>query len=311
MNRIKLNKGPIFPAKLKNKISLAHNINYFFLKFTFKGSERIRKTISKLLIPKPKGETIWPTVYGFNFFLNFKNKNIIEQGIYRYGAYEAGIINVIRNYLKPGDTFMDIGSNIGIISLAASQIVGDNGHIYSFEPEPDTFFFFKKNISLNNIKNITAFKHGLGSIKETKNIYYHEEYGNSTFIKLENNKNKPIEKKVFIDTLDNVIKDNNIKRIKMIKIDVEGWEFEVLKGAERLLKSKNAPIISIEYFEGINAEGGLPINFVNYISSINNYKIYKLKKSKEFISDLIEVKNKEDLPHSNENLFCFLPHHLK
>lgn len=151
----------------------------------------------------------------------------------------------------------------------------------------------------------------MGSIKETKSLYYHIEYGNSTLIESENLKYKFIEKKIEIETLDNIISENNIKNIKMIKIDVEGWELEVLKGAEKLLKSKNAPIISIEYFEALELKEGKVVNFVEYIQAINNYKIYKLKKSKNFISDLVAVKDREDLPHENENLFCFLPHHLK
>ncbi len=311
MNRIKLIKRPFFPVKTRNLTSLAHNINYFLLIFTFKGSERLRKLISNILTPKLKKKKIWPTIYSYNCILNLRKKNIIENEIYKYGVYEAGVLNVLKNFLKKGDFFIDVGSNIGIISLAASQFVGENGRVYSFEPEPETFNFFRRNILINNLKNITAFNKGLGSAKEVKKIYYSKDYGNSTLLESEKSKYKFIEKKIEIETLDNIISENNIKNIKMIKIDVEGWELEVLKGAEKLLKSKNAPIISIEYFEALELKEGKVINFVDYIQAINNYKIYKLKKSKNFISDLVAVKDREDLPHENENLFCFLPHHLK
>lgn len=168
MNRIKLAKRPFFPVKIRNLTSLVHNINYFLLIFTFKGSERIRKSISKFIIPKLREKKKWPTIYGFSCFLNLKQKSIIEHEMYRYGVYEAGVLNVLKNFLKKDDIFIDIGSNIGIISLAASQFVGKNGHIYSFEPEPETFNYFKKNIWINNIKNITAIDKGWVQLKKQR-----------------------------------------------------------------------------------------------------------------------------------------------
>lgn len=149
----------------------------------------------------------------------------------------------------------------------------------------------------------------MGSKKENLKIYYHKDFGNATFQKFDIYKS--IEKETTIERLDEVIKSNNITNVKMVKIDVEGWELEVLRGAKNLLKSKNAPIICIEYFSKNIMKNEKPSDIIDIILFLNNYKIYKLIRGKYFISDLIEIKDADDLPKGNDNLFFFLPSHIK
>ena len=63
----------------------------------------------------------------------------------------------LRSLLKPGDVFVDIGSNIGLWALSASKAVGRSRHVFSLEPNPDTYQKLISNISLNNATNISAF----------------------------------------------------------------------------------------------------------------------------------------------------------
>lgn len=308
MNKIILNNGPLFPLKPINRRNLVYNINKILLTHNFKGSEFIRKNLSMMFLPKFEKRILCSTIGGIKLIIHPHTKNIIENEVYYYGIYEAGVINVLKNFLKPGDIFFDIGTNLGIISLTASKFVGDKGKVYSFEPEPTIFSKFKKNISFNNINNIQAFNFGLGSKNEKIPLYYNEEYGNAGLVK--SGFVKCIEREARIEVLDEFVSKKNIDNIKMMKIDVEGWEFEVLKGAEKLLKSKNAPILCIEYFEHLLMQKGNPLDIIDFILSVNNYKIYKFSKGKSFISDLIYVKNKRELPKNNDNLFCFLPKHI-
>ncbi|MFX1569958.1 MAG: FkbM family methyltransferase, partial [Promethearchaeota archaeon] len=308
MNKIILKKD--YSIRFKDKNSLAHQINYFLLLNSFKGSEYFRKLISRIIIPaSPKKTIICPTIYDFSLIAYLRNNNIIEHQVYRFGTYEAGVINVLKNFLVPGDIFIDIGSNIGMISLAASKYVGNKGLVYSFEPEPTIYNHFLRNIKLNSIRNIQTFNYALGSKRENLKIYYHRDFGNATFLKYDIYKST--EKETLIEPLDDVITTKNIKEIKMIKIDVEGWELEVLLGAKNLLKSKNAPILCLELSSTIILRDGKPSDIIDFILSSNNYKMYKLIKGKYFISDLIEINDCKDLPAENDNYFFFLPSHIR
>lgn len=91
----------------------------------------------------------------------------------------------------------------------------------------------------------------------------------------------------------------------MLKIDVEGWELEVFKGSKNLLSGENAPIVCVEYTEEHPTYNGSSIDIYNFILTINRYKIFRLQKSKEVSSKLVQIKSIRDLP-KYDNLFCFL-----
>ena len=134
--------------------------------------------------------------------------------------------NFICSYIKEGNTVVDVGSNIGNISLPCAQNVGISGKVLAFEPQIKIYDYFIKNIKINNLeKIIKPFNLALGDKKD--------------FLKITNNSddttNQIIENGsigVKIDQLDNFIKDD----VHFLKIDVEGYEFEVLKGAKNILK---------------------------------------------------------------------------
>ena len=311
MNRnISINNQSI-PTQCGLGIRLAHKVSHFLLHHSFKGSGIIRKTVVKLFLPTPKGILICPTNYGFDIIVDpVLDKGWEERTIYSYGTYEAGTIFVMENCLRPGDVFIDVGGNIGFMSLAASKFVGNKGHVYSFEPEPETFAILKNNIEINELKNISASNLALGSAKEKATIYsdVDKNKGEASLIKNQSN-NAQKESEISIETLDNFATTNDISNIRMIKIDVQGWELEVLKGANNIFTKPNAPIICIEYSKWHKVQNGELLDIYNYITS-NDYMIFKLEKGKVRPSKLIRITGVGDLPH-HDNLFCFLPTHLE
>jgi len=199
-----------------------------------------------LLAPRPRGSTIIHTYYGFDIFVDPVTDKGLEREIYYYGTYEAGTLYVMRRYLREGDTFIDVGANIGFISLFASQLVGASGAVYSFEPASETFEILKRNVRMNNIDNIRVYNFALGSTRGSLLIYNNLAIsrGSASLIPYQDNSDG---RQVFVQTLDEFVTVNEIFNIKMVKIDVEGWELEVLKGAKHLLGRFDSPIICIEY----------------------------------------------------------------
>ena len=153
------------------------------------------------------------------------------------GLHEFEDMGFLLHFLRKNDLFIDIGANIGSYTVLASAETGAN--VICIEPISSTYEILKNNISINNVKlNTTALNIGLsskeGTLKFTKSLDTVNHVSTST-------DNEFIE--VNVNTLDNItIGLNPI----LIKIDVEGFETEVLNGAKRVLEDKNLKAIIIE-----------------------------------------------------------------
>ncbi|MCK5737651.1 FkbM family methyltransferase, partial [bacterium] len=245
------------------------------------------------------------TIYGFDVLVYPNKDHGLEKELYYRGTYEAGTLHVIQNTLRKGDTFLDIGANIGLMSLLAATMVKKDGAVHSFEPEPDVFSSLSKNTQLNNFTQITINSFGLGAYEEEKTLYLHPEISRgSSSLTNENVTADTRQVTVSIKRLDDYIAANSISTVRMIKIDVEGWEADVLKGAENLLKQPDAPILCVE-----NGEYGNGETIYDHILKLNSYRAFKLRKTKDWISGLVEIQKFSDVP-KNDNLFFFLSDHL-
>lgn len=131
-------------------------------------------------------------------------------------------------FLREGDTVIDAGANIGLLTLRAAKIVGVRGKVISIEPHPETFRWLKKNTLLNRFSNIHFFNIAVGHKQQLVSF---------TDFKIKDI-NKISEKegtlKLPLTTLDTLCSD--VSRCMLLKIDVEGFELPALFGAEELLK---------------------------------------------------------------------------
>lgn len=235
---------------------------------------------------------------------------------YIYSGFEETYIIFTRNYLKRSDIYIDIGSNIGLFSLHAAQIVGESGKVYAFEPTPDTYERLRQNIDLNkfNDKVITN-NLGLSSEKGilTMNITIDGYDAWNTFA---SSTDVPFQKQLLIpvDTLDNYLKSHNINHddIALIKIDVEGWEVAVIKGAIETLNQLNSPALMVEFTEtNLLAAGTNCYELYDIVTSLgyrwytydsnNNCLIPEPKKLHYPYNNLIAIKSIEEAQHRLSN----------
>ncbi len=292
-------------------MNLAHGINLFFRKHPLKGAYRFTKFISKLLLSAPekiKIPQIIHTYSGLNFWIEHLIEPGVEKELYYHGIYEAGTLHVLKSCLQPGDCFMDIGSNVGLMTVVAAQQVGPTGVVYAFEPEPRVSAILTKNIEINALQNVRVNNFALGSVPGNLMLYPQDEISLGSATLTNNAPQAATGINVKVETLDNFLNKNNITKIKMLKIDVEGWELEVLKGARQLLARSVAPILCVEYSR-LSHKDTHTEDIYDFLGSINKYRIFKLKKTKEWISKLVEINNRTGLP-DHDNLFCFLPSQL-
>jgi len=178
----------------------------------------------------------------------------IDLSIYLLGGFELKTYKTYQNLIKPGQTVIDIGANIGAYTLNFAKIVGNNGSVIAFEPTDYAFNKLKCNINLNpNLaKRIRSYKIMLG--KENKSIM--EDYVYSSWpvmdYEIHGVDKHPIHggrlksvRNVEMWKLDSFIKEKNINCVDFIKIDVDGYEADILEGSKNTL-AKFKPIIGFE-----------------------------------------------------------------
>ena len=156
------------------------------------------------------------------------------------------IIPFLEAILKPGQQFIDIGANIGLYAILASQLVGDRGRVLAIEPVPSVFSLLSSNITRNNLRNITLFNGVVTAQSGTCHLNIVEgspEYSSMGSIVHPHAPNKIQELTVLGETLDNLVSENGLDPV-LVKIDVEGAEGLVLSGADFVLRNKRPAILS-------------------------------------------------------------------
>jgi FkbM family methyltransferase len=143
----------------------------------------------------------------------------------------------LKRYLRKGDVVVDVGANIGDLTLAAASVVGAEGKVYSLEAHPRTYGFLCSNVALNHCSNVATFNVALGD-KKSEIFFSDMGRGDDQNHVSENNQGMSL-KMVRLDDL-----SVTEPRIQLLKIDVEGYEKFVLEGASRTLEK-----VACVYFE--------------------------------------------------------------
>jgi FkbM family methyltransferase len=159
---------------------------------------------------------------------------------YAFWKFDDGIFTIL-NQINECYIVIDIGTNIGIVALNMAKKVGKKGFVLGFEPNKLTYARCMENVQLNAFENIKILNNALGNKSETM-FLSEPDINNSGRNFLTTNHNSNI---VNVMTLDEVLQDRLFEKIDFIKIDVEGFEYNVLLGAINSIK-RFKPILFIE-----------------------------------------------------------------
>lgn len=202
-------------------------------------------------------------------------------------SYEVDVaeLRFYLEFVRPGMLVLDVGANIGELTLLFSRLVGNTGRVHSFEPAQATFnalrnsidYSYRTNIKLNNI----ALADSEGS--KILNIYQNDLSGMNTFA------NRPLEQygldievietqDVSTTTIDAYCTKNQIDVIDLLKIDVEGFELQVLLGAETMLSRNLIKCCVFEYGQTTLDMGNNPQMLVRFLRE-HGYKVKNIIRS--------------------------------
>lgn len=199
----------------------------------------------------------------------------IEWTILSTGTYEDEINKLIRISLKPGDVALDIGGNIGLQSIRMSKATGENGKVYAFEPLKHLQEKFIKNIHLNKADNVKLFPFALSNIESEADFSIDKgNWNQGTFSIADNNGGTEIQH-VFIKIADEIPDIKALTKADLIKIDVEGFEYQVLLGLKQTIE-KHKPRIIFEYDSNYWLKHGQNIeDCFSFLSNLN-YTFYQI-----------------------------------
>jgi FkbM family methyltransferase len=162
--------------------------------------------------------------------------------------------NEISKFLKlqKGDTFIDIGANIGRYTIEiAKSYCHDGVHVVSIEPSPLTFMALHENVLINELNNVLLINKAVFNKKEKIPFYQVENL--SDFDSMYRKYGKMV--MVDADTIDGILCDNHIQKADVIKMDVEGAELDALMGSEKTLKKTRTIVVEV-HNQDVNNYGG-------------------------------------------------------
>lgn len=199
----------------------------------------------------------------------------IEYTLLSTGTYEDEINKLIRISLKAGGNALDIGGNIGLQSIRMSQCVGQTGKVFAFEPLAYLQEKFKRNIQLNKAGNISLFPYALSDKEGEADFNINPNSWNQGTFSLNNSAGGSSVQHIIIKVADGIPEIQNLASLDLIKIDVEGFEYQVLRGLVNILK-KHKPRIIFEYDANYWANNGQKISdCYSFLQSLD-YTVYQV-----------------------------------
>jgi FkbM family methyltransferase len=174
-----------------------------------------------------------------------------------YGTWEPEVLRTVTATVKPGMTVMDIGAHIGYYTLLFAKCVGTNGHVVAFEPLPANFELLKRNIRLNELPYVQAISQAVFSRNEEITLTVPDDLPHSGDASVYPGRGTK-QFRVPAITLDTFC-DSAGLRPDILKMDVEGAEYDVLIGARKtIVRYRPALLIELHHFDGNLAAHSVP-----------------------------------------------------
>ena len=226
--------------------TLGHLMAWGSRKYPFeKGQWRLGSLPYRLLPEAAVRSDIRTVDTRHGFALRLDLGQFVDRTIYCTGGWEPLETKVIAAALKPGDTFVDVGANIGFFSLLADRLVGPKGRVHAVEATPSTADLLDDNIALNGAGTIIVHRCAAGERTGTANMVM-DDAGNigSNHLASDGGASDGGNAPIVLRRLDHLLAD---EAIRLIKLDIEGAEAIALRGAGALLDADDAPALLFEF----------------------------------------------------------------
>jgi len=231
----------------------------------------------------------------FNICGDKRDKSVFNNVLSNF-YYEDNMIDFYEELLKTDSVCIDAGANVGILSIYMSMFT--SGKIYAFEPVPQIFEALQKTIESNDMKNVEIFNVALGNKNSKETFSFNVEHNGGCRTLNEFNKGfhvHPLDESIEVNmiTLDDFVKDHNVDKLDLLKMDVEGFEQQVFEGGINTIEKFRPDIVS-EFCHHMIKDVGL--NPEQYFDILKKYykNIYLIDRP---IMQLIRIKDSKQLEY--------------
>jgi FkbM family methyltransferase len=209
----------------------------------------------------------------------------------------------MHSFLRQDDTVLDVGANIGTLSLTASRIVGPAGRVFAIEPHPRTFASLTHNIAINARTTISAINVAIGSRSGTLRLSdLVGDDSQNAVLSSDESQGQGIE--VQVRRLDELPIGTN--PIALLKLDVEGYEMYVLEGAANTLRRTRC--IYLEACEGLFSRFGYTCSQLWHLLHDNGFRVFRFEGGRQLVPiplDFESTRSENFVACRDAREFCF------
>lgn len=282
---------------------LSHVFSFLIKPFLNRGlGQKVRPVIRSCKVLTSLFKTASISVNGYNMVICSKaDSNISDLSITLlfHHVYEPYTTEICKKIIQPGWICVDIGANIGYFTLLFSQLTGENGLVYAFEPDPDSYGLLINNMNMNHCKNIIPIQSAvLDQPKQVKLFKYDEPGLNSIYNTQAENSYSLVD----AISLDQFFIANN-SGIHVIKIDIEGAELLALRGMNGILSNNNVNLFAEFNPHSLMKAGVSPHDYWAEIKK-HGFMIYVIDEIRHELMSMNCGEAIEFCRGNNVNLFC-------
>ncbi len=186
---------------------------------------------------------------------------------------ERETLDLLVGFLKPGDAVYDVGANVGLYSCVMARLVGSQGQVFAFEPDTRNYRRLRENLALNGLMNVLAVGKALGEGTSSAHLYMFEnDPWRSTLVRPQTDEMSRGES-VDVVAGDQFRRDKNLPLPVVVKIDVEGSEYAVIRGLRETLADPACLLVCCEIHPTLLPKGLQPRDIVELLESLGFVEI--------------------------------------
>ena len=194
-----------------------------------------------------------------------------------FGTYEPELREIFRAVVPPGGVAVDVGANVGWHTLLMARLVGERGRVIAAEANPSVRIRLEENLRTNRFGHVQVIPHAISDTEGTADFYGPEAAasGSGDGHIVAPKSNEPGNMRVETRTLDAILTAGQVSRLDLVKIDVEGYEWPVLRGARQAI-ALFRPHIVFEYNAEYASRGGGTPDLLGEYFRIHRYRLYSI-----------------------------------
>jgi FkbM family methyltransferase len=204
-----------------------------------------------------------------------KDDNSLTHALVSSGRFEPSVSACLDRALRPGDILLDVGANIGYHTLRGAIAVRPWGRVVAVEPEADNLRILRENVATNQLNNVTVLPIAAGSSPGVFGLYTSaSNRGDHRLYALEGRPRQEVP----VERLDDALAELGFEP-DVIKIDVQGWELEVVRGLERTVERDRCVLVTELWSEGLAGAGAEPQEYIDLLRT-HGFELFELADGK-------------------------------